>query len=49
MNVYIGSACGLVGQVECCEGIYWECMWIFGTGRALRIYILRVLEVWWNT
>ena len=35
MKVYSGSGCGLVGQVGCCEGIKWECVWFGGTGRAL--------------
>jgi len=35
VKVYIGSACGLVRQVGHNEGIYCECVWFGGTGRAL--------------
>jgi len=35
VKVYIGSVCGLVGQVGHCEGILWECVWFGETGRAL--------------
>ena len=35
MKLYIRSACGLVGLVGCCEGIYWEYVWFGGRGRAL--------------
>jgi len=35
MNVYIGSACGLVGQLGHCEKIYWGCVRIGGTAKTL--------------
>ena len=35
MKVYSRRTCCLVGQEGCCEGIYWECVWFGGTGRAL--------------
>ena len=35
MNLYSGSAFGLMGQVGHCDCIYWECVWFGGTGRSL--------------
>ena len=35
VKVYSGSACGLVGQVGYCEGVYWGYVWFIGTGRSL--------------
>jgi len=41
-KLYIGITCGFFGQVGQTEGIYWECVWFGGRGRAVRMYILRV-------
>jgi len=34
VKVYSGSAFGLVGQVVCCECIYWDCVWFRVTRMA---------------
>jgi len=49
VKLYIEIACGFVVQVECCEGIYWEFVWFGGTGITLRMYIVEVRLVWWNS
>ena len=40
MNVYIGSACGLVGWVGHSEVIFLKCVCFGGTGSALILYSL---------
>jgi len=35
VKLYSGSVCGLVGQVEYSEFIYWEWVYFVGTGRVL--------------
>jgi len=35
VNIYLGSVCGLVGQLGHCEGIHLEFVCVGRTGRAL--------------